>query len=61
MNDWAEGSKLYESLFPIILRWKVRDTEVMRLRSGWSGLISRSSSRSPEHEGWPSDRAEVKR
>ena len=43
------GSKLCESLFPIILRRKVRDTEVMRLRSGWSGLISRSSSRSPEH------------
>ena len=41
------GGKLYEALFPIILRWKVRDTEVMRLRSGWSGLI-RSSSRSPE-------------
>lgn len=48
-------SKLCEALIPISLRWKVRDTEEMRLGSGWPGLISCSSSGFLDHQGCPSE------
>ena len=48
-------SKLCEALIPILLRWKVRDTEVKRLGSGWPGLISSSGSGSLDHQGCPSE------